>query len=415
MRFELRRHFAALSPNARVILAFQPLWAIPFMAYNSYASLYMMKLGLSAEQVGLIASVYTGCQIVFGLVAGMVVNRLGRKRSLILFDAVSWLVPMILWAMGTTFWHFLLAAIINATVIVNGMAFGLYLAEDIEPHERVQSYSLSEVVNVSCSLLVPAAGLIIARFGLIPGMRGVYWGAVACMVVMIAGKQHFLTDTHIGRKMRDAHRNGGGRMKIHLMPTLRYVMHRPQLWLLLVMGVLRSYGMVVTGLYLFPFLVSQLAFTDSTASILPSATAIVQIGFLVLVVPCMRNEYVGLLAGLGASAAGALALLLAGATIPSLMVAVNVVSWAAGRALTNPAMQSMVANAIDDDMRAHVSAFSFMFSNLCMLPAGMLGGILYARNPAFPFAFVLGVSILCVVLLPLVGARGRRAATPVLS
>jgi hypothetical protein len=59
--------------NARVCLILEPLWGIPYNLYATYASVYMLALGCSATQIGLISSISLSLQTLF------ITGRLGRK------------------------------------------------------------------------------------------------------------------------------------------------------------------------------------------------------------------------------------------------------------------------------------------------------------------------------------------------
>ena len=78
----VRRQLAAsfgvvrgFSGNARAVLVTEPVWAIPYNLVQTYASVYMLALGCTPVQVGLIGSAALGCQLVFSLAGGWITDR----------------------------------------------------------------------------------------------------------------------------------------------------------------------------------------------------------------------------------------------------------------------------------------------------------------------------------------------------
>lgn len=98
------------------------LWAIPFFLFNSYASLYAMKMGVTAVEVGIINSVSFILKSMVALIAGLIVNKLGRRKSVAIFDLISWVASTLVLAFASNFWHFLLAAILNSFTVINTIA-----------------------------------------------------------------------------------------------------------------------------------------------------------------------------------------------------------------------------------------------------------------------------------------------------
>src|SRR5580700_795992 len=66
------------------------LWVIPQAMITAYRSLYLVSLGLSNTEVGF----YNFIFIPFGIgclwVSGYLTDTWGRKKTLFLFDAISW-------------------------------------------------------------------------------------------------------------------------------------------------------------------------------------------------------------------------------------------------------------------------------------------------------------------------------------
>src|SRR5690348_5678108 len=98
MKHSLIDTLRGLRGNARGAVLTEPLWGIPFNLYTPYVSIYMLALGVSHSQVGLVVSVTLAGQIFFALLSGIVTDRLGRKQATLIFDLLAWTIPCLLWA-----------------------------------------------------------------------------------------------------------------------------------------------------------------------------------------------------------------------------------------------------------------------------------------------------------------------------
>ena len=189
--------------NTRIILLSLPLWSAAFYAFTSYASLYMLDLGLSASQIGIISSTATLVQIVLAPLAGPLVDRLGRKRTGVIFDHFAWIASSIIWALATEFWHFMAAAVLNSMWVFTSLAFNLFLIEDLRSEQRVFSFRVVEIIGILFTFLTPVTGLLIRQFGVVQAIRGVYWYAAACYTGFLVVKAFFLSETSTGKRLKE--------------------------------------------------------------------------------------------------------------------------------------------------------------------------------------------------------------------
>jgi MFS family permease len=105
----------SLTRNPRGCVYTEPLWGIPFNLYAPYVSIYMVALGLSDTDIGLIVSISWSFQVIFAMLSGVITDKVGRRRTTLLFDILSWAIPALICAVAQNFWYFLVAGIINST------------------------------------------------------------------------------------------------------------------------------------------------------------------------------------------------------------------------------------------------------------------------------------------------------------
>src|SRR6185369_11671286 len=151
----------SLTGNPRGCVYTEPLWGIPFNLYAPYISIYMVALGLSDKQIGLIVSISWSFQIVLALLSGVITDKLGRRRTTLIFDILAWSVPALISAIAQNFWYFLVAAVINSVWRITYNSWNCLLIEDAEPKQLADIYSWIYIANLVVGFVAPLAGLLI--------------------------------------------------------------------------------------------------------------------------------------------------------------------------------------------------------------------------------------------------------------
>jgi MFS family permease len=90
----------------------------------------MLNLGLGDQQIGIVVTAYMLSQVVFGLLGGMITDKLGRRLTTAVFDFIAWCVPCAIWVFAHDFWVFLLAALINGVMKVTQNSWDCLMVED---------------------------------------------------------------------------------------------------------------------------------------------------------------------------------------------------------------------------------------------------------------------------------------------
>mgnify|MGYP003754075763 FL=1 len=93
LRHPLIRTLTELRGNTLACVWTEPLWGLSMNLCLPYASVYMLALGLSDAQVGLVASIYMFSQTIFAFLSGAITDRYGRRLSTALFDFIAYSIP----------------------------------------------------------------------------------------------------------------------------------------------------------------------------------------------------------------------------------------------------------------------------------------------------------------------------------
>ena len=86
----------SLRGNGRAAIYTEPLWGLSMMLVLPYASVFMLALGLQDQQIGLLATISMLSQVVFGLLSGVITDKLGRRVTTAVFDIVAWAIPCLI-------------------------------------------------------------------------------------------------------------------------------------------------------------------------------------------------------------------------------------------------------------------------------------------------------------------------------
>lgn len=235
-----------LPKNARNSILVEPMWLMFGVVVLYYAPLYMTGVGLSSTQVGLIGSLALACAFVFQMFAATITNRLGRKRTTLLWDLVAWSVPMVIWAISQNFATFVLAAILNASGKIVNVSWNLLVIEDVKPEDRSRVFGILNLLGAASGLLAPLVGLLIEQFGVVPVLRVYYFLGAISMTTMFFLRNAITDETRSGVVAMREHQG------LHPLESLK-----KNLQLLRVLGSTKALPWLV-GFYMLTFFIEQM-------------------------------------------------------------------------------------------------------------------------------------------------------------
>lgn len=393
--------FQQIQGNARTCVVMEPLFVIPASMFTTYASVFMLGLHVTDTQLGLITTLGLVLQIFTSFVSGYLTDRMGRRKTLWLFDVISWTMGTLLWAVAQNFWWFVVAAMLNSVQRIPATAWYCLLVEDTEPEKRTHVFTGLQIVGVIGGLFAPLGGILVGHFSLIPATRIMY--AIACisMSAMIYFRHVGLRETEIGlRKMQEGtHADFRGELSKYLLVTKQIFQNRT---LLLLFGVYVLWNIQVTirNTFLPVYQIDYLRIPAALISIFPAISSLAMIILLFTVIPRFREESARLFMNMG------FLLLIIASVILVVMpkgsfvwVVISTVLAAVGTIIANPYVESVVANAIDDEHRATMLSVLNVLILACTSPAGIIGGWSYSIDPRISMWLVVATFVLSVVFV----------------
>jgi DHA1 family tetracycline resistance protein-like MFS transporter len=390
--------------NAKAILVTEPFWGVPNSLYATYASVYMLALGCSATQVGLVSSVGLAVSVVFSLAGGPITDRLGRKRTTLVFDLLAWGGATLVWAFARGFPWFLVAVIANSLVRIVQTSWFCLSVEDTPVEQRVHVFAWLYVVGVVAGLIAPVAGLFVGLFGVVPAMRGLYLFAFVSMVGMFIVRNGMVRETRTGEAKMRENRGVGLRHAFQGYGRVIGRLARTPLTLAAFgISTLLSIQVVLKTTFLAILLTRGLAFPEGTIAIFPAIGAVASLLVYLLVLPSLSRRGMAkpMLMGLALSAAGVLALVICPPKSWVLVIASTLLS-AAGSGIVLPFSDTLVANTVEEHDRATALSLFYVVVLGLSAPFGYIGGLLYGINDRLPFAaaafFLLAAACLTLAL-----------------
>jgi MFS transporter, DHA1 family, tetracycline resistance protein len=397
--------------NTRTCLLVEPMWGVPFNLYAPYASLYMLELGASETQVGLITSLGLAFQMIFAMASGHITDRLGRKRTSLAFDLASWSIPTLIWAFAQDVRWFVIAAIINASVRVVHTSWTCLMIEDAPASQRVHIYSWLQVAGIIAGFVAPLAGVLVARMTLVPATRILYLLAFAMMTAMFFVRNHYTTETQVGqRKMRETPPFRLGEALADHRRVLASLVRSPYTLLAFVLFVINSVHLVIRRTFFSILLTEGLGFPKEAVALFPAIQSAVMVVVFVFAMPALarRTPAFALSTGLVTGIAGYLLLVLSPQASYAFAV-VSAILTAYSSAVSVAIVESLLANAIEDAERAKIMAVLQVFLFAISTPFGALAGVLSEADEKLPFVLLV---LLLVASLFVTVALGRTRPDP---
>ena len=139
----------SLKGNPKACTFTEPLWGIAFALYSPYLSVYMFQLGVTDFEIGIITTFGFVMQVFSALFGGLITDRIGRRLTTIIFDILSWTVPLLLFIFAQNFYFFLIGSFFNALYQVTNNSWTCLLVEDAEKDQLVNIFTW--IVCLFCS------------------------------------------------------------------------------------------------------------------------------------------------------------------------------------------------------------------------------------------------------------------------
>lgn len=400
---EMASMFSNVRGNARVIVLTEGASAITFQWSDIYLPLYMLALGASEIQVGLLASVFILTQFLSSFVGGYIADRFGRKRVLVVVDIICWAVPFFLYAIARNPWYFLVGRFISGFINMVMPAFQCLLVEDLPAEHTPAVFTIMQFAYAAASLLAPVAGLLVGWLGIVTAGRIIMFACTFTNLAVPLCRQLTLHETSTGKeRMAVTASQPLAEIAREYAAIVAAIAKDRRVRTFLSVRTLVTFNTTMWATYAMIYLTDShgVALPKPSIAYLPFVTALTTMGLIFLLNRRPRPAAVlnNLLAGQALWLASALFFV----TSPAGTIWFAILSTFLGAislVMFQPANQTYWSNIVEDQRRAQVFSAGTALSTFFSLAAGPLAGVLYIILPRLPFILAILLQLVALGLI----------------
>ncbi len=397
-----------LKGNARGAVYTEALWGIPFNLYAPYASVYMLSLGLHDSQIGMLASINLALQVFWSLISGALTDKYGRKLTTFVSDFFSWTIPCVIWAIAQDFNYFLVAVLFNSIWRVSHTSWTCIVVEDTDPEQLMDVYTWIYIAGLLAAFFAPLAGLLVAKFTLVPTVRGLYILSAVLMTAKFVVMNVMVTEPTRGRiRMQETRNQSLLSLMSEYKSVFRQVLHTPET--LYTIGIMLTMGIAntISSNFWSILVTRKLLIPEEHLAIFPVARSVMMLIFFFFVTPYLRKFGFRnpMLIGLAGFIASQVILITAPAHSYALLV-ISALFDACSIAAVNVQLDRMFALNVDENERARIVSITLVIVVLLTSPFGWIAGKMSEVDRVLPFAFNIALFLVAMVLV----WRAARAA-----
>ncbi|MFN2200555.1 MAG: MFS transporter, partial [Caldilineaceae bacterium] len=365
-----------LQGNVRGVVYTEPLWGIPYNLYAPFVSVYMVALGLSDSQIGLLASIGLGFQVFWTMISGAITDKFGRKRTTFVVDLISWSIPCLIWAIAQDFTYFLVAAIINSTWRITHNSWQCLLVESTEPALLVDVWSLIYISGLVAAFFSPITSLLVASFTLVPTMRGLYLLAFVMMTAKFVIMNAMVTEPEPGIvRMEETRDQSIWSIVRESHIVVRRVLHSPETVLILSLMLIVGIGNMINQTFWAIMVTEKLQVPDQYLPIFYFVKSMTMLVFYFLIMPKLR-----LMNALKPMLVGFACMILSWTILVNIapgsygFILLATVLEGIGYPALSPMLEKLIAINVEPKERSRIMAFLYLIVLLGTTPFGWIGG-----------------------------------------
>ena len=402
LKNKLLRTLVELEGNPRACLYPEPMWGLSMNLCLPYASVFMLALGLSYLQVGIVASVYMFSQMIFAFLSGAIIDKMGRRKSTMIFDFLSWSLPCLIWAFSQGFWFFVVAALLNGMMKITTVSWDCLMVEDAPKDKITQIYSWVFICGNMSALFAPISSILVSRLTLVPAIRILYINAFVVMTAKLLILYKFSTETAVGRVRQEATRNMTmGQLLSGYKGALGKIKASRGMIFAVVISILVEIVAMLGSTFWQIIASKRIGVPDTLLPVFPMAKSILSIVLFFTVIAHINQSRLKwpLYGGFVCSIVSCLLLISIKNTDiwGYVVLSFSLLFEALGGAILYTLRESLVAIYADPDDRSNVLALLQTTVMLVSVPFGYIGGFLSDISRALPF--VLSIILLLLGML----------------
>lgn len=398
-----------LKGNPRITVLTEVMFGIPYNLFMPFFSVYMLALGLTDQQIGTIASLGLVLQVFTALLSGAIVDKFGRRLTLLVADLFCWGLACLVWAVAQDFRFFLVAGLMNSFWRIAHTAWTCLMVEDAEERHLVHIWTWISIFAVCSAFFAPLGGWIVGRFGLIPAVRGLFVFGFFMLSAKAIVLYVFSHETERGlQRMAETRHRSIFSLLGEYRSVFGQLLHSKALLAALSLMVITNIYTTVSGNFWGVLFTTKLGFSDAEISTYVALRSIIMTFCFFLLGPRLTNPRrfrLPLWLGFGLFFVSQLLLVVMPARAILLLV-LSLLLEAVASALVSPMTESLLAISLESAERARVSAMVYVALIILISPFGWIAGQLSAIDRGLPFALNMVLFAVGGLLVWIIGRSG---------
>jgi len=387
--------------NLMAVTVAQSLSMFATFLWRPFWGLYVLELGGSTSSLGALATLQSLSNLALQLPGGMLADRFGRRRVILVSSLFGFLPPLIFRL--SSHWTMLIPGIVVSSLSSLAIpARSALISESLPPGERATgfgAYMMSWYLFIVAAY--PVRGYIMDRLGVIPGMRVGFVFTFLVMLPIVLIQWRFVNET------LETDQGAGTGESSRPWASIGELRQAPRLiWVLLIVAIMSCFGFQVFWSFVVVYCIETLGMTKMQWSIASIVANLIAACFMVpsgfLSDRARRKPIVILSQFLVAMAS--LGYLLStgfqGVVIARILGGIG--EGLGGNvfgAIGGPVWQALMTEAAPAGLRGSVLGLVGTLTGFACTPAPWLGGYLYENiSPGSPFLLSFLLSTLGVLL-----------------
>ncbi len=398
---DLVNTFVELEGNPKWSLITEPLWFIPHSLYLPFASLYMYQKGLSSEQIGMTISIGFALQVLFALLGGIITDKMGRRKTTIIFDTISWSIPCVIWAFADNYWWFLLAAVINASYQITNASWNCLFVEDCPAKHLTNAFTLVHLCGMLSVFFSPIAIFFVDKYSVIQVVSILYIISAISMtakfvILYVCGRE---TENGVIR-MEETKNISYVTMFMGYKSVISKIFGSTKMMFVMVFLALTNIILITTTNFFSLYITEQLHISDGLVAVFPMVRTMIMLVFVLILQNAMNRLKMKNSLVLGFIIYIASHIMLLVAPNKSLgFVLIYTVLEAVAYAIIVPRKDALMAFYVDEGERSRIYAIFNAGIIAISAPFGIIIGKLFEVNKSYPFVMniiLIGIAM-CLV------------------
>jgi len=402
--------------NVVVVTLSQTLFMFTAFLWWPYRSLYIVELGGTKEQLGLLLMLETISGIVFQLPGGILADKLGRKKLLIVSSGIRMLAPLF-FLFSASWAHTAPGFILTSAGMLGMPAMNALIAESIPPEKRGSGIAMYRTVT-SIPMIVTSllGGFIMDYFGVIRGCRYILVASAVVSLFSIAIRWRYIEETlePAGSRKRPEGPRKGVIKELGSMPR--------DVWVLTGVAAISAFAMRLMMSFMVVYSIEEVGLTTTQWGLIGTGASIIT---TLLTTPSgMMGDRIGRKPIIATSR------VLASfsnvgytfsqgfwhiAAVRGIGATANGLGGAMWGPMGGPVWQALVADLTPPEERARMMGLMGTISSLASTPASWAGGYMYDNiSPALPFRVSFVIDMIGTALFIALYKEKKRQPPPVI-